>query len=142
MMDYGKVTKRIPLMAWTTMENPHIKKKSGFLLGNFSCMVKHPHDSFVLPSQVQQVFYANADSIGPWRVVLHSKPRTKRFQVSDYGEFINTRVCVPSLEAEALVHPTSNILNRVGAITLFERDVELALAPLLRSNFGNISDED
>ena len=55
---------------------------------------------------------------------------------------MNIQVCVPSLEAEALVHPISNIPNMVGAITLCARDVEFALAPLLRGDFGNISDEE
>ena len=74
--------------------------------------------------------------------MLHNEPRTRRSQVSDYDEFINTRVCVPSLEAEALMNPTSNIPNMVGAITLCERDAELAIAPLLRGDFRNVSDED
>ena len=37
------------------------RDESGFLLANFSCMVEHAYDFFVLPSQVQQVFYADAD---------------------------------------------------------------------------------
>ena len=149
-MDYGKMTKRIALMEcdWVrhgvddSGEPTYKRDESGFLLANFSCMLEHSHDCFVLPSQVQQVFYADANDSGPWRIVLHSEPRTRRSQVSDYDEFINTRVCVPSLEAETLMNPTSNIPNMVGAITLCERDVELAIAPLLRGDFGNISDED
>jgi hypothetical protein len=62
--------------------------------------------------------------------------------VSDYEEFINTRVYVTTLEAEASMTPTSHIPNMVGGITLCGRDAELALAPLLRGVFGNISDED
>ena len=150
MMDYRKVTKHIVLMKCDWLRNgmddngesTYKRDVPRFLLANFSCMVEHPHDYFVLSSQVQQVFYANANNIGPWHIVLHSKLRTRRSQVSDYGEFINTRVCIPSLEAEALVHPTSNIPDMVGAITLYERDIKLALAPLLRGDFGNISDED
>ena len=149
-MDYGKVATRIALMEcdWVRHgsddngEPTYKRDESGFLLANFSCMLEHAHESFVLPSQVQQVFYADANDSGPWRVVLHNEPRTRRSQVSDYDEFINTRVCVPSLEAEALMNPTSNIPNMVGAITLCERDVELAIAPLLRGDFGNVSDED
>ena len=149
-MDYGKVSKRIALMEceWVRHgldnngEPTYKRDESGFLLANFSCMVEHPHDPFVLPSQVQQVFYADANDSGPWRVVLHSEPRTRRSQVSDYDEFINTRVCVPSLEAEAFMNPTSNIPNMVGAITLCDRDVELAIAPLLRGNSGHMFNED
>ena len=149
-INYGKVSKRIALMKcdWVrygvddTGDSTYKRDESGFLLANFSCMLDHPHDSFVLPSQVQQVFYADANDTGPWRVVLHSEPRSKRSQVSNYGEFINTRVCVPSLEADALLNPTSNIPNMVGAITLCDRDVELAIAPLLRGDFGAMSDED
>lgn len=96
----------------------------------------------MLPSQIHQVFDADTECIGPWQVVLHNEPRSERSQVSDYEEIINTRVCIPTLEAEALLHPTSNIPNMVGVIKLCERDIELAIAPLFRSNFSNISDED
>lgn len=149
-MDYGKMTKRVALMEcdWVRHgvddngEPTYKRDESGFLLANFSCMVDHARDSFVLPSQVQQVFYADANDSGPWRVVLHSEPRTRRSQVSDYDEFINTRVCAPSLEAEALMNPTSNVPNMVGAITLCDRDVELAIAPLLRGGTDHTADED
>jgi hypothetical protein len=112
------------------------------LCSPLSALRSHTSIPLVLPSQVQQVFYADANDTGPWRVVLHSEPRSRRSQVSDYGEFINTRVCVPSLEADALLNPTSNIPNMVGAITLCDRDAELAVAPLLRGDFGAMSDED
>lgn len=103
-------------------------------------LVRH-YNFFVLPSQIQQVFDADAECIGPWRVVLHNEPRSKRSQVSYYEKFINTRICIPTLEVEALLHPISNIPNMVGAIKLYERDVDLTIAPLFRDNFRNISDE-
>jgi hypothetical protein len=149
-MDYGKAITPIILMEceWVRHgvddlgEATYKRDEAGFLLANFSCMLEHPDDPFVLPSQVQQVFYADAESSGPWRVVLNSEARSRRSMASDYEEFINTRVCVPALEAEASMDPTSHIRNLVGGITLCGRDAELALAPLLRGVFGNISDED
>ena len=123
-------------MAWTTWDNPHTKEINNiFLLANFSYVVEHPHDSFMLPSQIQQVFYADTNDIEPWRVVLHSEPRSKRSLISNYEEFINTRVCVPTLKAEALTYPTSNIPNMMGAITLCKKDIEFAITPLLRGDF-------
>jgi hypothetical protein len=74
--------------------------------------------------------------------VLHSKPRSKRSQVSNYDEFINTRVCVPSLEADALLNSTSNIPNMVGAVALCDRDAKLAITPFLIGDFGAMSDGD
>ena len=149
-MDYGKVITPITLMECDWVRNgvdglgeaAYKRDESGFLLANFSCMLEHPDEPFVLPSQVQQVFYANAETSGPWRVVLNSEARSRGSMASDYEEFINTRVCVPTLEAETLMAPTSHIPNMVGGITLCEKDAELALAPLLRGEFGNISDED
>ena len=149
-MDYGKVITPITLMEcdWVRHgvddmgESTYKRDESGFLLANFSCMLEQPEDPFVLPSQVQQVFYADAESSGPWRVVLNSEARSRRSLTFDYEEFINTRVCVPTLEAETLLTPTSHIPNMVGGITLCERDVELALAPLRRGEFDNIFDED
>ena len=57
-MDYEKVTKCIALMEcdWVKHgaddngEPTYKRDESGFLLANFSCMVEHPNDSFVLPS--------------------------------------------------------------------------------------------
>jgi hypothetical protein len=74
--------------------------------------------------------------------VLQSEPKTCRSQVSDYDEFINTQVCVPSLDAEALMNLASNILSIVDTITLYERVIKLTIAPLLRDDFGNISNAD
>lgn len=74
--------------------------------------------------------------------MLYNEPRSRRSQVLDYKEFINTQVCVSTLEAEALLYLTSIIPNIVGATKLGERDVELTITPLLKGDFGNIFDED
>ena len=149
-MDYGKVITPITLMECDWVRHgvdemgdaTYKRDESGFLLANFSCILEQPNDPFVLPSQVQQVFYADAESSGPWRVVLNSEARSRRSLASDYEEFINTQVSVPTLEAETVLTPTSHIPNMVGGITLCERDAELALAPLLRGEFDNIFHED
>lgn len=149
-MDYGRLSTPIALMEcdWVRNgvdemgESTYKRDEAGFLLANFSCMLQPHLDPFVLPCQVQQVFYSDAYITGPWRVVLHREPPSRRTQVVEYGEFINTRVCVLTLEPEALLHPTTTAPNMVGAITLDKRETELAVAPLLRGDFGTMSDED
>jgi hypothetical protein len=72
-MDYGKVITPIILTEcdWVRHgmdslgEATYKRDEYGFFLGNFSCVLEHPDDPFVLPSQVQQIFYADAKSSKP-----------------------------------------------------------------------------
>lgn len=50
-------------------------------------------------------------------------------------------MCFPTLEVEALMHPISNVHNMMGTIILCKRDIEFAIIPLLRGDFGTISNE-
>lgn len=122
------------------MKEPTYKRnEANSLLANFSCMMHLILDPFI--SKLQQVFYLDAHIIGLWHVVFHSKPRSKRTQVLEYRQFTNTKVCVPTLELEALFSPTFIVSNMVGVITL-EKNTKLAHAPLQKKDFGNMLDED
>lgn len=81
--------------------------KSMFLLADFSCLLQPPIDPFVLPSHVLQIFYADAYIRGPWHIVLNRERQSRRTQGSKCMEFINTRVCVLTLQLETLLHLTT-----------------------------------
>ena len=49
------------------------------------------------------------------------------FQISTYEELFNIRVCVPTLEAKTLLHPTSNIHNMMDVMMLCKRDIKLII---------------
>ena len=72
-MHYGFVATPITLMEcdWVRdgvdaykREHAYKRGKFGFLLANFSYMLEQPQGPFLLPSQVQQVFYTNVESNG------------------------------------------------------------------------------
>lgn len=108
-MDYGNVTTPISLMEcdWVRhgvgdMGEPTYKRdEASFLLVNFLCILT----TFSRPlcSPILSATNILLQHTWPWCVVLHYKPRSVRSQVSNYQEFINTRVCVMTLEAEAML---------------------------------------
>ncbi len=53
-------------------------------------MLVNGNESFVFPSQVQQVFYSNDFSNPWWKVILHNESWNKCVFLDTYGEYINT----------------------------------------------------
>ncbi|KAL3681546.1 hypothetical protein R1sor_024502 [Riccia sorocarpa] len=50
----------------------------GFLVANFRKMLPPESDPFIFPSQVEQVFFGDADDFPGWKVVLRKESRTRR----------------------------------------------------------------
>jgi hypothetical protein len=59
--------------------------EDGFLLANFNTLKAIDNKPFVLPAQVQHVFYFEELNQPWWKVVLHKKPHSSRV-VTEAGE--------------------------------------------------------
>lgn len=80
------------------------------MAGNFLCMLQPTLDPFVVLSQMQEVFYSDAHGNESSHVVLHDKPKSIISLIFDCLEFMHIGLCIPTFEAEALLHLTSNVV--------------------------------
>jgi hypothetical protein len=82
-------------------------------------MLVNGNESFVFPSQVQQVFYSNDYSNPWWKVILHKEPQSKRVFLNTYGEYISTNEYGSVLDARGAMLNAPTIPSNVGALLLF-----------------------
>ncbi len=65
--------------------NPTYKQdNAGFLLANFRHLLHELNEPFMLPSQIQQVFFWNDPKTPFWTVLLHREPRSGRVVVNTF----------------------------------------------------------
>ncbi len=87
-------------------------------MANFRHMLVNGKESFVFPSQVQQVFYFDDFSNPWWKVTLNKEPQNKCVFLDTYGEYINTNEYGSVLDAQRAMPNAPTIPNNVVAILL------------------------
>jgi hypothetical protein len=79
-------------------------------------MLVNSNESFVFPSQVQQVFYFDDFSNPWWKVILHKESHNKHVFLDTYGEYISTNEYGSVLDARRAMPNAPTTLSNVGAI--------------------------
>jgi len=87
-------------------------------MANFQHMLVNGNETFVLPSQVQQVCYFNDSSNPWWKVILHKEPQNKHVFLDTYWEYISTNKYGSVLDAQGAMPNALTTPSNVGAIFL------------------------
>jgi len=87
-------------------------------MDDFWYMLVNGNESFIFPSQVQQVFYFDVFSNPWWKVILHKEPRSKRVFLDTYAEYISIHEYKSVLDAQGAMPNAPTIPSNVGAIFL------------------------
>jgi hypothetical protein len=84
-LDYGAISMPIILMKGDWVRSTHTGYRPGmrldqhgFLLADFREKLPEWEDPFVFTSQVEQAFFMDVEEDPGWRLVLHSKSRSRR----------------------------------------------------------------
>jgi hypothetical protein len=113
--------------------NPTYKRdEDGFLLANFCNLKAKVTESFVFPSQVQQVFYVDEPNTLWWKVVLHKEARSECIIVENSEEIAIPIDNVIGIEVPLIIPEVLSNITLVGAIELTGTEVILAATRLQR----------
>ncbi len=91
-------------------------------MANFQYMLVNGNESFVFPSQVQQVVYFNDFSNAWWKIILHKEPWNKRVFLDSYGKYINTNEYGSVLDAQGAMPNATPTPDNIGVILLFKEE--------------------
>jgi hypothetical protein len=103
-------------------------------MANFQHMLVNGNEPFVLPSQVQQVFYSDDSSNSWWKVILHKEPQNKHVFLNTYWEYISTNDYGSVLNAQRAMPNAPTTPSNFGAI-FHSREESLLLNESRQLNF-------